>query len=86
MVEDQPRMLVKESVEVECRKFYVLHANIEAQGHVGSCPGYALLTLHGKTTKPRNDEFRERVEMIIVKTLTGEARIDTRKDRIAETE
>ena len=40
----------------------------------------------GKRQKPRDDEFRERVEMIIVKTLTGEARIDTRKDRIAETE
>ena len=50
--EDQPRRLVEEPVEVECRKFYVLHANIEAHGHMGSCPGYALLTLHGKSTKP----------------------------------
>ena len=46
--EDQPRMLVKEPLEVECRKFYVLSANIEAHGHMGSCPGYALLTVHGK--------------------------------------
>ena len=43
-IEDQPRMLMKEPLEVECRKFYVLYANIEAHGHMGSCPGYALLT------------------------------------------
>ena len=39
---DQPRMLVKEPLEFECRKFYVLYANIEAHGHMGSCPVYAL--------------------------------------------
>ena len=32
--EDLPRMLVKEPLEVECRKFYVLYANIEAHGHM----------------------------------------------------
>ena len=37
-------------------------------------------------TKPRRYEFRERVGITIEKTLTGEARTDTRKDRIAETE
>ena len=42
-IEDQPRMLVKELLEVECRKFYVLYANIDAHGHLSSCPGYALL-------------------------------------------
>ena len=45
VIEDQPRMSVKEPLEVECRKFYVLYANIEAHGHMGSCPGYALLIL-----------------------------------------
>ena len=44
-------MLVKESLEVECRKFYVLSANIEAHGHMGSCLGYALLTVHGESDK-----------------------------------
>ena len=42
-MEDQPRMLIKEPLEVECRKFYVWYANVEAHGHLGSCPGYALL-------------------------------------------
>ena len=83
-IEDQPRMLVKEPLEVECRKFYVLYANIEAQGHMGSCPGYALLILPGKATKPREDEFRERIGIIIERTLAGEARMNTDKDRIAE--
>ena len=57
--EDQARLLVKEPLEVECRKLYVLCANIEAHGHTRSCPGYALLILLGKATKPREDEFRE---------------------------
>ena len=53
-------------------------------GHVGCCPGCALLTLHGKATKPRKDEFRERVGRIIDRSLAGEARMETHKDRIAE--
>ena len=32
-------------------------------------PGYAFLTLHGQGTKPRKDEFRERVGTIIERTL-----------------
>ena len=63
-----------------------MHAGTEDHGHIGSCPGYALLTSHGKATKPRKDEFRERVGMIIERTLAGEARMETCKDRIAETE
>ena len=35
-------------------------------------------------TKPCRDEFRERVGMAVEKTWTGEARMDTCKDRIAE--
>ena len=91
--EDQPRMLVKEPLEVECRKFYVLYANIEAHGHMGSCPGYVFLFLQGKATKPREDEFRERIRRILERTLAGEARMErtlagearmeTYKDRIA---
>ena len=60
-IEDQPRMLVKELSEVECRKFHILYANIEAHVHMGSCPGYPLLILHGKATKPRESEFREQI-------------------------
>ena len=41
---------------------------------IGSCLGYALFTLHGKATKPRKDEFRERVGTIIERTLAGDAR------------
>ena len=93
-IEDQPKMLINELLEVECRKFYVLLANIEALGHMGSCPGYALLIWQGKATKPRKDEFRERIGRIIERTSAGEARMDrilagearmkTCKDRIAE--
>ena len=76
-IEDQPRMLIKEPLEVECRKFYVLYANIEAHAHMGSCPGNALLLLHGKATKTRKDEFRERIGRIIERTLAGEVRMTT---------
>ena len=62
-------------------KLYILYAGTEAHGHIGSCPGKALLTLHGKATKPRMDEFRERVGTIIERTLAGEARMDAYKDR-----
>ena len=81
-----PRIVAEKSPEVERRRFYVLFVDIEAHGHMGSCPGYALLTLHGKASKSRQDEFRERVGMISERTLTGEARMDTCKDRIAETQ
>ena len=37
-------------------------------------------------TKPHNDECRERIRTIIERTLTGKARMDAYKDRIAETE
>ena len=53
--------MAEKSPEVGRRRFYVSSANIEADGHMGCCPGYALLTSHGKATKPREDEFRERV-------------------------
>ena len=75
-IEDQPRMLIREPLEVECRKFYVWSVNIEAHEHMGSCPGYALLTWQGKATKPRKDEFRERIGRIVERTLAGEARMD----------
>ena len=84
--EVQPRIVAEKPLEVERRRFYVLSANDEAHGHVGGCPGYALLTSHGKATKPRKDEFREQVGTIIERTLAGEARMETHEDRIAETE
>ena len=61
-IEVPPRMLIMEPLEVECGKFYVWSANVETHGHMGSCPGYALLIWQGKATKPREDEFRERIE------------------------
>ena len=60
--------------------------DIEAHGHTGGSPGCAALPSHGKATKPHNDECRERVGTIIERTLTGEARMNAYKDRIAETE
>ena len=80
-----PRMLVKEPLEVKRGRCYVLSADIEAHGHMRSCPGYALLTSQGKVTKPRRDEFRERVGTIVERILAGEARRETHEDRIAET-
>ena len=83
-IEDRPRMLIKEPLEVECRNVYGLFANIEAHGHMGNCLGRALLILLGKVTKPRKEEFREQIGRIIERTLAGEARMKTYKDRIAE--
>ena len=42
-----PRIVVEKPREVERRRFYVLSTDIEASGHVGSCPGYELLTSQG---------------------------------------
>ena len=69
-----PRIVAEKAREVERR----------AHGHVGSCPEYALLTSQGKATKLCRDEFRKRVGMIIERTLPGEARRETCKDRVAE--
>ena len=80
-----PRIVVERAPEVEPGRFYVLSTDIEAHGHTGSCPGCAALASHGKATKPHNDECRER-ESIIERTLTGKARMNAYKDRIAETE
>ena len=74
-----PGMCVEEPLEVEHRKLYILYAGTEAHGHIGSCPGCALLTLHGRATKPRKDAFRERFGTIIERTLAGEAWMDTHR-------
>ena len=81
-----PRMLVEKSPDVERGRFYVLFADIEAHGHIGSGPGCALLTSHGEEATPRKDELRKRVGTVIERTLKGEARMETYDDRIAETE
>ena len=84
-----PRIVVEREPEVEPRRVYVLSANIEAHGHTGSCIERTRLCSashrKGKATKPRKDEFRERVGTIIERTLTGKARMNAYKDRIAET-
>ena len=80
-----PRIVVERASEVEPGRFYVLSADIEAHGHTGGCPGCAALASHGKATKPNNDERRERIRTIIEGTLTGKARMNACKDRIAET-
>ena len=46
-----PRNGADEPPEVERRRFYVLSANVEAHGHIGSGPGYTLFTSHGEETK-----------------------------------
>ena len=52
-----PRIVAENPLDVERRRFYVLSADIEAHRHMGSCPGYALLTSQGEVAKPRKDEF-----------------------------
>ena len=81
-----PWIVFERAPEVEPRRFYVLSAVIEAHGHTGGCPGCAALASHGKATKPHNDECRGRITTIIDRTLTGKARMNAYKDRIAETE
>ena len=81
-----PRIVVERAPEVEPRRFCVLLADIEAHGHTGDCPGRAALASHGKTTKPHQEEYRERIRTIIEKTLTGRAGMNAYKDRIAETQ
>ena len=81
-----PRIVVERAPEVEPRRFYVISSDIEAHGHTGGCPGCAALASHGKATKPHIDECRERIRTIIERTLTGKARMNAYKDRIAETE
>ena len=78
--------MVERALKVEPRRFYVLSADTEAHGHTGGCPGCAALASHGKATKPHNDECRERFRTIIERTLTGKARMNAYKDRIAGTE
>ena len=81
-----PSIVVERAPEVEPRRFYVLSADIEAHEHTGGCPGCAALASHGKATKPHNDKCRERIRTIIERPLTGKARMNAYKDRIAETE
>ena len=81
-----PRIVGERAPEVEPIRFHVLSADIEAHGHTGGCPGCAALASHRKATKPNNDECRERIRTIIERTLTGKARMNAYKDRIAETE
>ena len=71
-----PRIVVEKRREVERRRFYVLSTDVEARGHMGSCPGYALLTSLGEATG-----FPERIGTTI---LAGEARREICKDRVSE--
>ena len=75
-----PKIVVERTPEVEPGRFFVLSADIEAHGHTGGCAS------HGRATKPHNDECRERIRTIIDRTLTGKARMNAYKHRIAETE
>ena len=75
--------MAEKTPEVERRRFYVVSADIEAHGHMGSCPGYALLASQGKsdkTTERMNSESES--ERLLKKTLTGEARIDTCRGQV----
>ena len=50
---------------------------------MGSCLGYSLLIWQGKATKPRKEEFRERVRRIIERNLAeslGESESERREE------
>ena len=69
----------------------LLTLKIEVQGHTGGCPGCAAHALHGKATKPHNDECRQRIRTIVGRTLMEEARIEcvqrgNRRDRVRQRE
>ena len=80
-----PRIVVERTPEVDPRRFHVLSETLRLTVTRG-CPGCAALASHGRPTKPHNDECRERIRTIIERTLTGKARMNAYKDRIAETE
>ena len=80
-VDDRPRIVTEKTPEIERRRFHVLSADIVAHGHTGGCPGCAALASQGKVTK-----FRGRVGMTTERTMTGKARMNAYKDRIAATE
>ena len=52
----RPRIVVEKLREIERRRISVVSTDIEARGHMRSCPGYALLTSQGVATR-----FRERI-------------------------
>ena len=81
-----PRFVVERARKVEPGRLYVLFADMEAHGLTGGCPGCAALASHGRATEPHKDECRERIRTIIDRPLTGKARMNEYKDRIAETE
>ena len=63
----------------------MLSADTEDDGHAGGCPGCAALASHKRAIKPHNNECRERTRTIIGIILTGNARVNAYKDRVAET-
>ena len=69
-----PRIVVEKLLAIERGRFHGWSADIEARGHVGSCPGFALLTSQGKVTKPRKVEFRDRLGTIIERNSTGKSK------------
>ena len=70
-----PRNVAEKPREVERRKFYVLSADTEAHGCLGSCPRYALITSRGESTKSCRNKFREkeRVGTTVERILAGDA-------------
>ena len=81
-----PRIVVERIPEAEPIIFHVLSADIETHGHTGGCPVCEAVASHGRAIEPHDNECRERIKTIIGRTLTGKARMNARKDRVAETQ
>ena len=81
-----PRIGVERIIQTEPRRFNVLSGDIVALCQIGACFGLAVLASHGRAIKPHSDECRERIRTMIERTLTGRARMNAYKDRIAERE
>ena len=78
------RIVVERILEVERKTFYVLSTVIEAHGHTGGCLGCAALMSQGRARKPHSNECRDRIRTLIERTLTGKARMNAYKERVAE--
>ena len=77
-----PRIVVEGIREADPRRFYVLSADIGAHGHTEGCLACAALASHGRASKPHNNKCRERIRMIILRTVTGKRqRVNAYRDQ-----
>ena len=84
---DEEHRLTMEERDPHCQGLWLKERRRLNPEDSTSClrTGCAALASHGRATKPHDDECQERIRTIIERTLTGKARVDAYKHRIAET-